>query len=89
MATTFSGLPWEQYTTHIPTVMTQFSILSGVVKCFVFSLVIATLCTYRGYSVVGGAREVGEGVVKAATQTMISLVLADWFSSFILERLIP
>lgn len=87
MATSFSGLPWEQYTSHIPTVMTKFSILSGVVKCFVFSLVIATLCTYRGYSVLGGAREVGEGVVKAATQTMISLVLADWFSSFVLERL--
>ena len=85
MATTFSGLPWEQYLTHIPSVVSTFSITSGVVKCFVFSMVIATLCTYRGYSVFGGAREVGEGVVQAATQTMIALVLADWFSSFILE----
>ncbi|MCJ8276433.1 MAG: ABC transporter permease [Bdellovibrionales bacterium] len=88
MATTFSGIPWEQYNSHIPTVMTEFSIISGGVKCFAFSLVIATLCTFRGYTVLGGAKEVGEGVVQAATQTMITLVLADWISSFFLERLL-
>lgn len=88
MATTFSGLPWEQYLTHIPQVVSLFSITSGVVKCFVFSLVIATLCTYRGYTVFGGAKEVGEGVVQAATQTMIALVFADWLSSFVLEGLL-
>jgi phospholipid/cholesterol/gamma-HCH transport system permease protein len=85
MAVKFSGLSWELYLTHIPRVVSAFSITSGIVKCFVFSFVIASLCTYRGYSVVGGAREVGEGVVQAATQTMITLVLADWFSSFVLE----
>ena len=88
MATTFSGLPWEQYITQIPQVVSGFSILSGVVKCFVFSLVIATICTYRGYQVLGGAREVGEGVVQAATQTMIALVFADWFTTFVLEGLL-
>lgn len=87
MATTFSGLPWEQYITQIPQVVSGFSILSGVVKCFIFSLVIATICTYRGYQVLGGAREVGEGVVQAATQTMIALVFADWFTTFVLEGL--
>jgi phospholipid/cholesterol/gamma-HCH transport system permease protein len=85
MAVSFSGLPWEQYLTHIPQVVSTFSITSGLVKCLLFSFVIATLCTYRGYTVIGGAREVGEGVVQAATQTMITLVLADWLSSFVLE----
>ena len=87
MASTFSGLPWEQYLIHIPRVVTTFSIVSGVIKCFIFSVVIASLCTFRGNSVIGGAREVGEGVVGAATQTMIALVLADWISSFLLEGL--
>ena len=85
MASSFSGLPWEQYLTHIPTIVSRFSVISGGVKCLIFSTVIATICTYRGYQVLGGAREVGEGVVQAATQTMIALVLADWVSSFILE----
>lgn len=88
MATVFSGIPWEQYISNIPAVMTEFSVISGVVKCFLFSVVIATLCTFRGYSVLGGAKEVGEGVVQAATQTMITLVLMDWISSFFLERLL-
>lgn len=88
MASTFSGLPWEQYVSHIDHVVSGFSVLSGVVKCFAFSVVIATLCTYRGYHVFGGAKEVGEGVVQAATQTMIVLVFTDWFTSFILEGLV-
>ena len=88
MATTFSGLPWEQYLTHIPRIVSGFSLVSGLVKCFLFSLVIATICTYKGYQVIGGAREVGEGVVQAATLTMITLVFTDWFSSFILEGLV-
>ena len=87
VAISFGGLPWEQYLTHIPTVVSGFSILSGLVKCLLFSFIIALLCTYRGYTVIGGARQVGEGVVAAATQTMIALVLMDWLSSFILERL--
>lgn len=87
MATTFSGLPWEQYIGQIASIVTPFSILSGFVKCFSFSIVIATLCTYKGFSVIGGAREVGQGVVEAATTTMIALVLMDWFTSFVLEGL--
>jgi len=85
VAMTFGGLPWEQYLYHIPAVVSGFSILSGLVKCLLFSFVISLLCTYRGYTVVGGAKQVGEGVVAAATQTMIALVLMDWLSSFILE----
>ena len=65
--------------------MTYQSALSGLVKCFVFSLVIAWVCTYRGYSVFGGAKEVGDGVVSGATQTMITLVLMDWLTSYIME----
>lgn len=88
MAGSFSGVPWEQYIKHIPNVVNQFSIVSGIIKCLVFSFVIAVLCTYRGFRVLGGAREVGEGVVQAATQTMIALVLADWFTSFVLEGIV-
>lgn len=84
----FTGLPWEQYIKHIPTVMTYRSALAGFFKCFLFSSAIAAVCTYRGYSVFGGAKEVGYGVVSAATQTMVALVLLDWASSFVLERVI-
>ena len=87
MAMGFSGLHWEEYIRHIPTVMSGYSIVSAIVKSFFFSLVIATVCTYRGYKVFGGAREVGEGVVFAATQTMVTLVFADWITSLILEGL--
>jgi phospholipid/cholesterol/gamma-HCH transport system permease protein len=82
-----SQLPWEQYIGHIPSIVSAFSVFSGLVKCLLFSLIIALICTYRGYTVVGGARQVGEGVVAAATQTMIALVLVDWLSSFVLDRL--
>lgn len=88
MAGFFAGLPWEQYVKHIPSILTFWSALSGFVKSLLFSMAIAAVCTYRGYSVYGGAKEVGEGVVKAATETMMILVLLDWGSSYLLERVL-
>lgn len=88
VASTLKNISWEQYIGQIPNVVTWTSAFSGLIKSALFSLVIAWICTYRGYSVTGGARQVGEGVVVAATQTLMALVLVDWLSSYAMEMLI-
>lgn len=79
----FSGINPEEYLRHIPTIVSLVSIASGVVKCFVFAVVLATICTYKGYSTTGGAKGVGRAVVSTAVSTMVCIVIADWFTSFI------
>lgn len=83
MGEVFAGVNYEEYLRHIPTIITATSILSGLVKCFAFSFVLAAICTFRGYTATGGAKGVGLSVVKTAVATMVCIVVMDWFTSFL------
>lgn len=81
----FSGINPEEYVRHIPTIVSQFSIGSGLFKCLVFALILASVCTFKGYSATGGAKGVGRAVVSTAVMTMVGIVVADWFTSLLSE----
>lgn len=84
----FSGINYHEYLRHIPTIVAWPSILIGLFKCFVFSIVLASICTFRGYSTTGGAKGVGLAVVQTAVATMVGIVVADWLTSYISEALL-
>jgi phospholipid/cholesterol/gamma-HCH transport system permease protein len=79
----FSGINADEYLRHIPNIVTVASIEGGVIKCFVFAIVLATICCHKGFSASGGAKGVGRAVVSTAVTTMVCIVIADWFTSFI------
>jgi phospholipid/cholesterol/gamma-HCH transport system permease protein len=84
----YSGITFEEYLRHIPTIVTMPSILSGLFKCLAFALVLASICTYKGYTTSGGAKGVGRSVVNTAVSTMVGLVIADWLTSLISEAIV-
>ncbi len=77
----FAGINPEEYIRHIPTIVSKFSIASGVFKCLVFALILASICTYKGYTTFGGAKGVGRSVVSTAVMTMVGIVIFDWLTS--------
>jgi phospholipid/cholesterol/gamma-HCH transport system permease protein len=79
----FSGINPDEYTRHIPTIVSQFSIGNGLFKCSVFALILASVCTYKGYTTRGGAKGVGRAVVGTAVMTMVGIVVSDWFTSLL------
>ncbi len=81
----FSGVSFEEYLRHIPTIVSLPSILTGLFKCFIFAVVLAVICTYRGYTTTGGAKGVGLAVVKTAVGTMVTIVIADWVTSLLAD----
>lgn len=81
----FSGINPEEYVRHIPTIVSKFSIGSGLFKCLVFALVLASVCTYKGYTTTGGAKGVGRSVVSTAVMTMVGIVVIDWITSLLSE----
>jgi len=84
----FSGINPEEYVRHIPTIVSPFSIGSGLFKCLVFALVLASVCTYKGYTTSGGAKGVGRAVVSTAVMTMVGIVVTDWMTSLISETVL-
>jgi phospholipid/cholesterol/gamma-HCH transport system permease protein len=85
MGRLFAGVQPEEYLRHVPLILTPISILSGLIKCGLFAIVLATICTFKGYTATGGAKGVGRAVVSTAVVTMICIVIADWFTSYIGE----
>ena len=85
LAAMFSGINPDEYIRHIPTIVSEFSIANGLFKCMVFALVLASVCTYKGYTASGGAIGVGRAVVSTAVMTMVGIVVSDWLTSLISE----
>lgn len=84
----FAHITPEEYLRHVPTIVTFPSILSGLFKCLVFAIVLASICTYKGYTTTGGAKGVGRAVVATAVSTMVGLVVADWLTSMISDAVL-
>lgn len=78
----FAGINPQEYVRHIPTILGIPSIISGLVKCMSYALVLATICTFMGYFTTGGAKGVGRSVVNTAVLTMVTIVVFDWATSF-------
>jgi phospholipid/cholesterol/gamma-HCH transport system permease protein len=85
MGQVFAGVEAEEYLRYITTIVNPISILNGLVKCGTFAVVLATLCTYKGYSTTGGAKGVGRAVVATSVMTMVSIVVMDWLTSFVAD----
>lgn len=85
MGQAFAGVNFEEYLRHVPMIVSPISILNGLIKCCVFAIVLATICTFKGYTTTGGAKGVGRSVVSTAVATMICIVVMDWLTSFIGE----
>lgn len=84
----FSGINFEEYFRHVPTVVTGISVFTGLIKCLSFSFVIAGICTYLGYQTTGGARGVGQAVIQTSVLSMVSIVVVDWLTSFLLDSVL-
>lgn len=85
MGFVFTGIQPEEYVRHIPTIVSLFSVGNGLFKCLIFALLLAAVCTYKGFTATGGAKGVGRAVVSTAVMTMVGIVVADWFTSLISE----
>jgi phospholipid/cholesterol/gamma-HCH transport system permease protein len=84
----FAGITADEYLRHIPTILNVASVATGLFKCFLFAILLASICTYKGYTTTGGAKGVGRSVVSTAVSTMVGLVLVDWMASLISDAIV-
>jgi phospholipid/cholesterol/gamma-HCH transport system permease protein len=51
----------------------------GLFKAAIFGLVFAVVCTYRGFNTTGGAKGVGEATNQGVVQSMVMVIILDYF----------
>jgi phospholipid/cholesterol/gamma-HCH transport system permease protein len=54
-------------------------IMEGLFKSAIFGLMFAVICTYRGFNTTGGARGVGEATNQGVVQSMVMIIVVDYF----------
>lgn len=56
-------------------------IMEGLFKSMVFGLVFSVICTYRGFNTKGGAKGVGDATNAGVVQSMVMIIILDYFLS--------
>lgn len=53
----------------------------GLIKGIIFGIYFAVICTYRGFNTTGGARGVGDATNQGVVQSMVGIIILDYFVS--------
>ena len=85
VAGVFSGMNFYQYIASIPRFAGGWTLFEGLLRSTLFSAIVATISTYKGYTASGGARGVGRAVTESAIYINVYIVLANYVSSSLLE----
>ena len=59
--------------------ITLFDVATGIVKAFIFGILIVTVCCYRGLKTTGGAAGVGRSTTQSVVTSYILILCADFF----------
>lgn len=77
------GVNSINYIQNIPGLVSGWSVGLGVVKSFVFGVLIGVLACYKGYGAEGGAAGVGKAVRSAAVTTLVWIIVVDWLLTWV------
>jgi len=74
----------EQYEYGLQSGFIAFNISVALVKAFTFAFIIASVPSYYGYNVKGGALEIGRASTTAVIVTCIMILLADYIITMLM-----
>jgi phospholipid/cholesterol/gamma-HCH transport system permease protein len=77
-------MPGADYIEGIRFEFKPYTILFALIKSIVFAFLVTATSAYKGYSVRGGALEVGAAGTSAVTNSIIAILLADYALAAIL-----
>lgn len=65
VAVYYYGMPSNDFIDPLPVHITRFDFISGIIKSFVFGIIIVTISCYRGMTTTGGAAGVGRSTTNS------------------------
>lgn len=78
-----AGIYWDEVRTFVD----MGDVSHGIIKSFVFGLIISTTACYKGFHTSGGAEGVGRATTQAVVISMVLILVGDYFLSALLVSL--
>ncbi len=79
------AIPATRYYHDIVDFMRTNDIIHGLIKCFVFGIIIALISCYKGFTTEGGAEGVGKATTQSVVLSMVLILVSDTFLTNILQ----
>jgi len=73
------GISYQAYFLNLRQVVDFMDILNGLIKSAVFAVVIGTVSCQQGLATVGGPRGIGHSVTKAVVNSIVLILILDYF----------
>jgi phospholipid/cholesterol/gamma-HCH transport system permease protein len=80
-------MPPASYYEPIPDHLTTFDLFTGIVKSFVFGLLLVTVCCYKGITTTGGAEGVGKSITNSVVIAYICILITNFFLTVALNNM--
>ena len=74
----FAGVPSEAFITGIQMDFDSFHIFYAYIKTFLFAFILATVPSYHGFYMKGGALEVGKASTSSFVWTSIIIIIVNF-----------
>ena len=73
------GISFTGYISNLRLVVDFSDVLNGLIKSAVFAVVIGTVCCHQGLVTIGGPRGIGRSVTKAVVNSIVLILILDYF----------
>ncbi len=73
------GLSFQSFFSNLREVVGTGDVLNGLFKSMVFALVIGTVSCHQGLITIGGPRGIGRSVTKAVVNSIVLILILDYF----------
>ena len=73
------GLTFQSFFVNLRMVVELGDVLNGLFKSAVFAVIIGTVCCHQGLVTMGGPRGIGRSVTKAVVNSIVLILILDYF----------
>ena len=72
------------YFSNMELLVTIRDVFGGLIKSFVFGIIITTVACYKGMNVKGGSEGVGKATTKSVVLSIMLILIFDFFLSYLI-----
>ena len=81
------AIPWQAYFTNLASVVDTGDVVNGLIKSGLFAMIIGLVSCHQGLATIGGPRGIGRSVTKAVVNSIVLILITDYFITRLLLRL--
>jgi phospholipid/cholesterol/gamma-HCH transport system permease protein len=83
---THIAIGFQAFFENLREIVTLGDVVNGVFKSFIFALIVGTVSCHQGLATRGGPRGIGRSVTKAVVNSIVLIVISDYFLTRILLK---